>query len=131
MSAMSAAADGIELRPATEADLRAFAGEAEMPTVKAIAGVRACDGAVLGIGGLRYAGEGKQRRLVLFLDLKPEGRKYRKAIVRGLRRVLEMAQGLPIIAVCDPSEPGAPALLRHIGLTPIAASEEGMVYVRV
>lgn len=118
--------DGIELRPATEADLRAFANGEPVPTVKAIAGVK--DGEVLGVGGLRYAIMGKQRRLVLFVDLKPEGRKYRKAIVRGLRMVLDMARGLPIMAVCDPKEPKAPDLLHHIGFRAVGSSSEGDIY---
>ena len=108
------------LRPATAADLKAFYGDKPRPTVRAIVGV--VDGVPLGVAGISY----ERGQLMLFSDLKPEGRKYRKAIVKAARMVLEMAKGIPILALAE--HPSSCRFLTRLGFTYIGSSPAGEVF---
>ena len=117
--------DGIVIRQATEADVRHFANGGPLPTVRALVGEK--DGELLAIGGYRYVNFGRLMRQVLFFDIKPEGRKYKRAMLRGIKLLLDMRRG-PVVAICNGDEPGAPALMKRMGMEPIGRAERGVVY---
>lgn len=108
------------LRPATRQDIEEFWGQST-PTLRAWIGE--VDGKVIGIGG--YAWEG---RWVAFLDLKSEGRKYKKLIVRAGREMVRAAdiQGIPYLyAQADGEEELADKWLKRLGFV-----KRGKIYYR-
>lgn len=99
------------IRPATSADAEAFFGR---PTPISFRGfVALLHGKVVGIGGLNW----EAGRLVLFSDMKPEMRRFRKAIAVAIRLLVgyARAQGRPVYAVASPTEPTAEKLLSRLG----------------
>lgn len=101
-----------ELRWATPEDIDAFYGKRPPQTVRAM--ILEIDGVVVGIGGLTS----EPGQAVAFIDLKPEAKQHKKALVRALRTgydKLMRDNKLPIIAVADPNEPTAEGLLKHFG----------------
>jgi len=101
----------MSLRWATPADIESFYGTRPTQTVRALAWEM--DGVVIGMGGLsRDAGQ-----IVAFLDLKPEARTNKRALVRALREGHKklFVNNMPVIAIADPNEPTARGLLEHFG----------------
>lgn len=101
-----------ELRWATLDDVEAFYGCRPPQTIRAFA--FEAEGRLLGIGGLSREGG----NIVAFIDLKPEAKQHKKALVRALRtgyQALFNGNKLPIIAVADSNEPTAKGLLEHFG----------------
>lgn len=110
----------IEMRWVTPADIDAFYGARPPQTVRALALVE--EGKVIAIGGLTS----EKQYAVAFIDLKPEARKHKKALVRAMRTAYErLVQNSkqPIIAIADPNEPTAAGLLEHFGFEHIGESE--------
>lgn len=110
-----------ELRPATPGDIEAFYGGAPHPEMRAY--VAELEGRVIGIGGT-YRHDGRD---VAFSDLKPEMKRYRRAIVEGAR--LFQREFGACIALADPQEPGAERLLTRLGFQPYDAIG-GKAFVR-
>lgn len=101
----------IELVNATHEMIHKFYGAPQKMTLRAIAMVRGDD--VLGVGGF-YVNDA---RVVMFSEFKPDGFKYKKAIVKGAKRLLNMAAntGLPVHAVPDPDIKTAKKFLKQLG----------------
>lgn len=100
------------VRPATADDLAAFSDMVGKPTTRAWCGE--LDGKIIALGGLAY-GKG---RWFAFLDLKPEARRFKVAIAKAARRVLDEARrdGIKFIyAEVSPIEPNALAWLTRLG----------------
>jgi hypothetical protein len=100
------------VRPAAREDIEAFFGPRAKPTMKAWVGE--VDGRPIGIGGLALAGG----RWVAFCDLTPEARRYRRAIVRTARLIMEEARrsGIRFVyAAADMEEPMALRWLASLG----------------
>lgn len=100
------------IRTATLADLAAFYPGREAPTLKAWVGVE--DGAIIGVGGYAF----RDGRWFAFCDLAQAARRYRKALVKTGRKVVEEAdlQGIAYLyAERDPEEPGAGRWLASLG----------------
>ena len=70
-------------------------------------------GKPLAVAGL-YA---EPHRLILFSDLCDELRQNKRALIKGIRQVMDIAQrkGAPVHALADPEIPGSAALLKHMG----------------
>lgn len=96
--------------PASQRHL-AELGEHPKGSGRAFAGI--LDGRVLGIVG--YYGQRDQ--LVLYSKVLPEGRRWKKAIVRAARMALKaaLARHVPIVAVADPEIPGSARMLEALG----------------
>lgn len=78
------------------------------------------DGAPVG-----YAGVFPETcRLILFSKLTDEARAGARAIVRGCRQLLELAdrRGIPVHALPDPGVPASERFLHHMGFTRLAAN---------
>lgn len=100
-----------EIVTATAEILERFYGDAPARTVRAIAAVR--DDRVIGVAGVYADGS----RLVMFSQLTDELRRDRRSIVRGIRRLTELARArrMPVHAVADAAIEGSERLLEHIG----------------
>ena len=96
------------IREATEADVRAFYGSVNW-TFRAF--VAELDGQVLGIGGGYYDGPS----VVAFSSLKPEMLRYKKTIVLGARKIMELVRGRSCFAIASEKHPGSERLLEHFG----------------
>ena len=100
------------VRSATKADIEAFSGMADKPTLKAMVGE--IDGRIIGIGGVALA----KGRWFGFVDLTEEARPYKMHIMRAAKRVLAEAkrEGIRFIyAEASPHEPGAIRWLTSLG----------------
>lgn len=111
-----------ELRPATAKDIAAFYGKPPRETVRAI--VAELNGEPVGIAGIAH----KNGCLVLFCDLKPEMRKFRKSIVKAGRQLMSMTKGRTVRSVADPNIPGSGRFLEAIGLKRVGPSRHGEVF---
>ena len=100
-----------EIRTATAKDAFSFYGKAPINSFKGIVAVE--NDKVIGIGGLFYS----QSNLVVFTDMKPEMRQYKKAIVKGCRIIMDMVKNAdrPVYAMANPDEPTAERLLEKLG----------------
>ena len=107
-----------EIRPATAADLAAYYGEPPRRTMRAWVAV--LDGKPIAVAGVAYEA-GKPH--YLFSEMRPEMKRYRKAILRGGRRVLEDTKGMRLLASC--SSPGASRFLVHLGLRFLTDTVDG------
>ena len=87
----------IKIVPATPELLKQFYGDTPLPTMRAIVGVRGNE--ALGLGGYFV----HDARAVVFSEIKPEGLKYKKAIMKGTKQVLGMVRkaGLPAHAISE------------------------------
>jgi hypothetical protein len=58
-----------------------------------------------------------RHRLVLFSDLCDELRQNKRALIRGVRMMMDIARAkkAPVHAVADPEIPGSVTLLKHMG----------------
>lgn len=101
----------VEVRPATTAEIKDFFNGARLPTTKAWVGV--LDGKSIGIGGLMKI----MGRWFVFLDLKPEAREHKIALMRAARRVIKSAeeQGIAnLYAIVDLKEKNSIAWLHSL-----------------
>jgi len=109
-----------KLKIATTKDAYNFYGH--MPT-NSFKGIVAIEGdKVIGIGGLFYTKEG----LIAFSDMKPETRKYKKAMVKGVRMIMDMVKNaeVPVYAVANDKEPTAQRLLKRLGFVKTGVKNE-------
>jgi hypothetical protein len=101
------------IRPATRDDIERFKGDRDLgPSVKALVGE--VDGNLIALGGLAYSAG----KVVAFLDLKPEARKYKKSMHRAALQVMQMARAgghRYVYASADPEEPSAERWLARLG----------------
>lgn len=112
---------GPVIRPATQADLDAFYGYRHTMTMRAWVAV--LDGRPIGVCGVGYP---RGRPIYLFSDIKPEMRRFPKAILRGARLVLDAVKGPPLFA--SASSAGAARLLGHLGLRHVGNEGERMIF---
>lgn len=108
----------ITIRAATQRDVETFYGKMPPLTMKGFVGEH--EGNILGIGGI-YWDEGKK---VLFSDIKPEGKKFKKTMVRIAKRII--AEFNPRYAIAEVDTEGAIKLLEHLGFERV----EGVEYDR-
>lgn len=118
----------IEFREASLADARAYWGRDPEITFR---GLVAEDerGDLVGIGGTYWC----EGRLILFSEMKPGMRKYRKARARAVRMLLDFAerQSPVCYAVADPNESTSEKLLAKVGFVPTGIqTEAGELLVR-
>lgn len=99
-----------EIVPAT-AEMLERCGGVPAKTVRAVAAVRGAE--VIGVAGV-YSSEAGW---VMFADLTDELRADKRAIVRGIRAVLELVRRrrMVVVALADPEIRGSATLLEHIG----------------
>lgn len=104
----------VEIRPATLADLDAYAVEQAQYRVRGYVGL--IDGIIVGIGGIAYLSNGQ---MLAFLNLDQEARdKAPVALMKVAVRVLREARerGIQTInAVCDDTIPAASRFLARLG----------------
>ena len=100
-----------KLKTATAKDAFEFYGKAPSNSFKGIVAVEG--GKVIGIGGIFH----NKTNLVVFTDMKPEMRQYKKAIVKGCRMIMNMVKeaNRPVYAIANPDEPTAEKLLEKLG----------------
>lgn len=103
------------IRMATQRDIESFYGKMPPLTMKGF--VVEHDGSIIGIGGV-YWNEGKK---VLFSEIKPEGKKFKKTMVRVAKRIV--AELNPRYALADGCTEGAAKLLEHLGFEPVEGVE--------
>ena len=101
----------IEFVPATPELMARFYGKPIERTVRGFVGME--DGEVLGIGGYYLT----QESIIVFSEISPKGMTKKKSIVKGIKKVLQIAKqtGLPIYAVPDVNIESASKLLKPIG----------------
>lgn len=118
---------GPVIREATAGDLEAYYGERPKRSMKAYVAV--LDGEPIGIAGVTYDLRGRDARVKLFSEMKPEMRPYRKAMVKGARLMLK-AFGVPgMVAVANPEERGSGRFLAKLGFIPAAMTPHGQLFV--
>jgi hypothetical protein len=108
------------IRPATRADIKAYAKADDAPSMRAIVMER--DGEIIAIGGIALT----RGRWIGFCDLQPEARVYKMHIARAARRFLAKARadGIRFIyAGRDEAEPGSLAWLTSLGFIPDPKSQ--------
>jgi hypothetical protein len=113
------------IRPATAADAAAFYG-AERPMKSMRGFVAELNGDVVGVGGFYY----ERGYLIAFSEMKESLRPYRKAIVRGARRIMAqiIERKLPVFALANCDEPTAPQFLKGLGFTFFCHTPQGDIY---
>lgn len=100
------------VRLATREDIDAFFGDRTKPTIKAWVGE--LEGRPIGIGGLALSGG----RWIAFCDLTPEARRYKRAIVKTAKLIMDEASrsGIRFVyAEADADEPMALRWLASLG----------------
>jgi hypothetical protein len=101
----------VRIVPATADLLQRFYGAAPTRSQRAVVAIK--DDRVIGVAGVYPDGE----RAVMFSDLTDELRADKRAVVRGIRAVLELAskRDMPVHAWADPKVEGSERLLLHMG----------------
>lgn len=96
--------------PATHELLTQFYGEPPSRSMRAFVGI--ADGVPLAVFGLYY----DVGRMVLFSDIRPEARRFKKTIVQGAKAVIELAKEMrvPVHAVAGTAD-GSVRLLERMG----------------
>ena len=107
---------------ATATDVRAFYDGPSPYTMRAY--VVLLDGVPVALGGVMY----RRGVLCAFSEMKEEFRPYKVSIVKFARKIGEIFNGTPGMAVASRREPGSGRLLRWLGFEHIASCEEGEVY---
>lgn len=117
----------MDLRPATKADIERWYRESGTPNPGFRMRAITCehDGKLLGLAGIYYQQAGALP--VVFSELLPEARKYKKHIVIAARRVMQIVikRGHPVAALCT-SEEGM-ALCKRLGFELMNKADKGMV----
>lgn len=115
------------IRQATADDLVAYFGAAPRQSMRAYVAV--VDGRPVGIAGVSYEFRGRDARVKLFSEMKPEMRRHKKAIVRGARAMLEAFGAPGMVAVANPEEKGACRFLAALGFRPGHDTPNGRLFV--
>ena len=110
----------INFRTATTKDALDFYGKKPPNSFKGIVAVK--DEKIIGIGGLFYM----KTNVVVFSDIKPEMRSHKKAIVKGLKIIMNMVKdsNRAVYAIACPDEPTSKKLLNKLGFTPTGQKNE-------
>jgi hypothetical protein len=103
------------IRAATQKDIESFYGKMPPLTMKGFVVEHA--GQIIGIGGI-YWNEGKK---VLFSEIKSEGKKFKKTMVRVAKRIV--AELNPRYALADGRTANSVKLLEHLGFEPVEGVE--------
>lgn len=111
-----------ELRLATAADVEAFYGHPMAHTMRGY--VVMLDGKPVALGGIVY----RFGVLCAFSEMKDQFRPYKVSIVKFARKMGELLNEAPGLAVANPREPGSERLLRRLGFEHVGSSSEGEVY---
>ncbi|MHB0965499.1 MAG: hypothetical protein ACYC36_03505 [Bellilinea sp.] len=100
-----------KLVPATADMIHSLPGVRIGVTCKAMALID--DGKVLAVGGMYQ----ENSRWTIFLRKSPDfdAKRHAKSIVKGSRKMLESANGIPVNAIADPKIHGSEKLLEHLG----------------
>lgn len=110
----------IEIRPATQKDAEAFYGKKPLKSMRAIVAV--LDGEPIGIGGVFR----EDHMHVVFSEMKPEMRKYKKAILKVSYMVYDIMKRYNVVyAVANKEEKTAPRLITHFGFRLAEINSEG------
>jgi hypothetical protein len=96
------------VRPATREDIDVFFGPRAKPTMKAWVGV--LEGKPIGIGGLALV----EGRWIAFCDLTPEARRYKRAIVKTAKMIMEEAGRCGIRFVYAEADRNEPMAIRWL-----------------
>jgi hypothetical protein len=117
----------ITLRPATAEDVAQFYGGASLYSVRAIAAD--LDGKIVGVGGVYRVG----KQMMVFTEISPEMRPYKKDIIRASRLVLAIINKYSIVsAYIAPEIATAETFGKHFGFEEHGKSIEGRrVSVRI
>lgn len=111
------------IRQATREDIDRYFADQGRVTQTVTAWVGELDGEPVGIAGFSHS----MGRVIAFFNIKPEGRLYKKEIWAALKQTFDdlRAKGKYryIFAMCDPTEPNAPRLLRYFGFEPIEGDD--------
>jgi len=109
-----------KLRQATTKDAYSFYGKMPSNSFKGIVAVEGDK--VIGIGGLFYTKDG----LIAFSEMKPEMRKHKKVLVKGIRMIMNMVKNAdtPVYAVANDKEPTAQRLLERLGFVNTGVSNK-------
>ena len=115
----------IDIRAATQKDVEAFYGGKPLKSMRAFVAV--LDGQPIGIGGIFR----EEHMHVVFSEMKPEMRKYKKAILKISYLVCDiMKQYNVVYAVASKNEESATRLITHFGFRLVEINSEGEgVYV--
>ena len=100
----------VELLPATQDLVERYYGKRPLMSMRGVVAVE--DGVPIGLGGVYR----DQNRMVVFCEMKPAAKKYRKHILMAARLVLKLAYEYDELrAVASPDEPTAVRFLGHLG----------------
>lgn len=110
--------EGPAFRVATGEDFEAFYGMPPKHSMRAW--VADLGGRPVGIGGVMYLSSDLPP--VLFSAMKPELRRFPKAIVSGARQLMAAMSGHYAIARADPAEAHSQKLLTRLGLQHVQGS---------
>lgn len=111
----------VTLRPTYAEDIASIIGGPPGSRVKCITAL--ADGKIVGIGGLVYPPDGTVWASALILD---EARRYKAAIYRTGREVLELAKRSGhrrVYAKAEANRPGAAAFLARLGFVQIGRTD--------
>lgn len=116
----------VEFRRASATDVAAFYDGPPPARMHAIVAFRG--DTPLMIGGVFYA----HGVPVVFSTLKPEARKSKKLIAKGIRILMDFWDefNMPLYAIANPSEPTAPYLLCKLGFKPTGVMTSQGEYLR-
>ncbi len=110
----------MDIVAATAEMIAAMDGTLPARTTRCIAAVE--NGRVLGICGV-YT---QKQSLVMFASLTDELKRNKRAIIRGIQRIMRIAgdSAVPVYAMAQSDVPGSGRLLRHMGFEQV----EGDLY---
>lgn len=100
----------VELLPATQDLVERYYGKRPLMSMRGIVAVE--DGVPIGLGGLYR----DQNRMIVFCEMKPAAKKYRRHILMAAKLVLALIREYDEVrAVASPDEPTAVRFLEHLG----------------
>jgi len=114
----------MEIRPATEADIRTVYGHGPLRTMRAYAAI--CDGAAVAVAGVYYYPD----QVVAFSKILPEYAHLKAGLGRGAIKVLRLLKEInkPVLAVAEPSIPTSSEFLERCGFEYVMTNSQGRVY---
>ena len=100
-----------QIIPATRELLLQYYGEPPPRTSRGFVAIK--DGRVLGVAGFYIF----DARLIVFVDISEELKKDKRAVIKGIRKVMKLVKEiqLPVYAMCDESIDKSANLLKHVG----------------
>ena len=99
-------------RWATREDIEAFSPMRDKPTIRALC--IEVDGQIVVLGGLAFS----KSRWIMFCDVTNQGRKYKVALVKAAKRMIEEARAMGIryvYAADDPNETNSVRWMTSLG----------------